>query len=253
MFWHETTSWVGFDLETTGTSVLEDRAVTATVIHEHHGLRDTHEWLINPGIPIPEEATEIHGISTEYAEERGLCPSAAIPAILKFLGDLAGEDCPLVAFNAAFDLSLLRVEAIRYGIAVPRTWAPVLDPMVIDWALDRYRPGKKTLGLTCPVYGVDLVDAHQSTGDANATLDLIQAMGKRSQLSPKELRSLYRAQRYPERVAAGWTKLATATLPELHNWQINWAAERETSYRAYLAKVGKTIESDDGVGWPVRE
>ena len=62
-----------FDLETTGVDVVGDRIVTA-----HVGLLDAsgtvltaRDWLADPGVVIPEGATAVHGITTEYAREHG--------------------------------------------------------------------------------------------------------------------------------------------------------------------------------------
>ena len=57
-----------FDLETTGIDVEKDRVVTA-----HVGLLDAdgreiaaRDWLSDPGVPIPEGATAVHGVTVSY-------------------------------------------------------------------------------------------------------------------------------------------------------------------------------------------
>lgn len=46
--------WLAFDLETTGVDVTADRIVTATLLHIEGSHIDAHNWLVNPGIDIPE-------------------------------------------------------------------------------------------------------------------------------------------------------------------------------------------------------
>lgn len=74
-------SWISgpllaFDLETTGTDVETDRIVTAAVVRlEADGSVSAElTWLLDPGVAIPEQASAIHGISTERAREHGLLP-----------------------------------------------------------------------------------------------------------------------------------------------------------------------------------
>lgn len=63
---------IGFDLETTGTEPGESRIVTAAVVEVRGGeVRGRRGWLADPGIPIPDEAAAIHGISTERAVAEG--------------------------------------------------------------------------------------------------------------------------------------------------------------------------------------
>ena len=70
-----------FDLETTGIDVTTDRIVTA-----HVGLLDAdgaavraQSWLADPGVPIPDGATAVHGITTAHAQEHG-APAAQVVA-----------------------------------------------------------------------------------------------------------------------------------------------------------------------------
>ena len=71
------------------------------------------------------------------------------------------------AFNAAYDFSLLDAECRRYGLDTIDA-RPVIDPMVIDRRVDRFRRGKRTLTVATEVYGVELLDAHDASADAIA-------------------------------------------------------------------------------------
>ena len=55
-----------FDLETTGINVGKDKIIEICVIKlEIDGIETTKIWRMNPGIPIPKQSTDIHGISNE--------------------------------------------------------------------------------------------------------------------------------------------------------------------------------------------
>lgn len=230
-----------FDTETTGVDVETDRIVSAAlVILEADGtLIGSHTWLLNPGVPIPDEATAVHGITTERAQTEGqdaaagtLDIAAAVVAVV--------ETCPLVVFNAPFDLTLLDREFRRHhgqgfeaggleteGELVDRyvPIRPVIDPLVIDKHLDKYRKGKRTLTAMAELYGIPLGDdAHGAEADATAAGRIAQALiGRTGAPGPGAL----------------------------HDAQIRWAAEQADSFRDYRRSRGEDWESIDGT-WPVR-
>ena len=134
-----------FDLETTGLDVKTSRIVTATVAALDPGgeVIELREWLVNPGIEIPEAASNVHGVTTEMAQRDGLDPRTAVAEIIELLSQ-KNKEMPLVAFNAPYDFSILKWEAERYSLSAldPN---PVIDPLVIDKQVDPYRKGKRTL------------------------------------------------------------------------------------------------------------
>ena len=72
---------------------------------------------------------------------------------------------PVVAYNAPYDFSLLKYEALRHGIEPIIAPAPVIDPLVLDKAHDRYRKGKRTLEVVAAHYAVSLVGAHDAAAE----------------------------------------------------------------------------------------
>ncbi|MGW1926417.1 exonuclease domain-containing protein [Streptomyces massasporeus] len=156
MAWHGETL-VGFDLETTGTEPLEARIVTASIIEVDGGGHVTRrrDWLADPGILIPEQASAIHGISTERAAAEGRPVREVADEIAQALAEYWEDGVPVVAYNASFDLTLLSAELRRHGLpslserlgGVPI--GPVVDPYTIDRAVDRYRRGKRNLEAVC--------------------------------------------------------------------------------------------------------
>lgn len=216
---------VGFDTETTGVDVTQDRIVTACV--------DSMMWLLDPGVPIPEGAAAVHGISTEKAQAEGEPPAPALDVIAGRLVAAWGDGVPVVAFNGCFDLSILDHELARHGLPtlpdrLGGTQMLVVDPLVIDRHVDRYRRGKRTLTAACTHYGVDLdeVDAHTSHGDAAAAVELARTIG------------------------AAHPQVGNVPIAALHELQRRWHAEWAEGFQAYLRGQGKD-ETIDGT-WPLR-
>ena len=101
-----------FDLETTGTDILRDRIVEISMIKVMPDGSDVQRTVrVNPGCPIPAEATAIHHITDEDVADK---PS--FREIAQMLADsFAG--CDLAGFNSnRFDIPLLAEEFARAGI-----------------------------------------------------------------------------------------------------------------------------------------
>ena len=224
------TSWntlprAAFDLETTGRNSRSARIVTAsiTVVDASGQPIREHEWLADPGVEIPAEASEIHGITTEKARSEGRPAAEVTREVAGVLQDLFDGGVPVIAFNAAYDFTVLAAESARYG--VPQlTRFPVLDPYIMNKQVDRFRKGKRTLAALCEEYGVDLENAHTSAADALATLRVLDAM------------------------AGKFPKLQLPA-PRLHQLQVDWAASQAADFQAYLRRTKPTavIEGE----WPV--
>ncbi|MFI8360767.1 exonuclease domain-containing protein [Streptomyces sp. NPDC085612] len=169
---------LAFDTETTGPNPLNDRIVTAAIVARGGGLPDhTMSWLINPGIPIPAEATAVHGVDDAKAAT-GAKPAEALDDIADHLAKALAYGMPLIAFNLSFDWSILAYDLERNGLPtlaerLPEGTVPgLVDPMVIDRQFDRYVKGKgqRKLKPTAKRYGVELIDWHTAEADALAAL-----------------------------------------------------------------------------------
>ncbi len=230
---HTTPLWAdtlaAFDTETTGLDTSTARIVTATVvlIDANGVVTERYDWMINPGVPIPAAAVAVHGISTEIAQRSGADPQVAIAQIIERLQEMINRGFPLAVYNAPFDLSLLASEAARYGLDWLTGLDGVVDPLVIDKQVDRYRKGKRQLGTVAEHYGVTLENAHDAGADAIATAHIAQAI----------------AQRHAEKLPDG--------LSELHRAQQQWAQEQAASLQAYFDRIGRVGKPVDGT-WPVR-
>ncbi|WP_157009154.1 exonuclease domain-containing protein [Agromyces laixinhei] len=218
-----------FDLETTGIDVDTCRIVTAHVgvLGASGEVLEQREWLVDPGVEIPTAASLIHGVSTERARLEGQAAPGAVAEIIGAVTDAAARGLPIVAYNAAYDLTILDREAARYGIAPLPAPGAVIDPLVIDKAVDKYRRGKRTLSAAAEHYGVVLDDAHDAGADAVAAGRVAQAI----------------ARAYPQ--------LAATAVAELHARQVDWSREQAESYQAWRRKNGEPEFTMSGA-WPVR-
>lgn len=172
-----------FDTETTGPNPLEDRIVTAALVVRGGGRDDkVMSWLINPGVPIPAEATEVHGIDDTKAGE-GANPKEALDDIAGNLAAALRYGMPVIAFNLSFDWTVLACELARHGLPsmterLPGVSAlPLVDPHVIDKQVDKYVKGSgmRKLKPTAERYGVTLEDWHTAEADALAALLIAEA------------------------------------------------------------------------------
>ncbi|GAA2445584.1 MULTISPECIES: 3'-5' exonuclease [Streptomyces] len=233
MGWHGETL-VGFDLETTGTEPLEARIVTAAVVEVRAGetvLR--RDWLADPGIRIPAQASAIHGISNERAMAEGRPVREVADEVADTLVGYWTRGVPVVAYNAAFDLTLLSAELRRHGLpdlserlgGAPI--GPVVDPYTIDRAVDRYRRGKRNLEAVCAEYGVVLDGAHQAAADALAAVLVACAIAERH------------------------TAVAALTPVELHQRQVVWYARWAADFQNFLRRKG-TPDAVIDPAWPLR-
>ncbi|MFE7169157.1 3'-5' exonuclease [Streptomyces sp. NPDC057616] len=234
MGWHQELL-IGFDLETTGTDPREARIVTGAVIEVRGGQPlGRREWLADPGVVIPADAVAVHGISNERAASEGRPADEVADAIADVLVGYWQSGVPVVAYNAAFDLSLLSAELRRYGLPSLRDRlggidpAPVVDPYCIDRRVDRYRRGKRNLEAVCREYGVPLDAAHDAAADALAAAGLTCA------------------------IAGRHAKIAALGPAELHRRQIEWYAEWAADFQDFLRRKGDATAVVDGT-WPLRE
>ncbi|MFF4233397.1 3'-5' exonuclease [Streptomyces sp. NPDC001820] len=223
-----------FDTETTGVDVEEDRIVSAAIVVQDMtgGRPRVTRWLVNPGVPVPPGATEVHGLTDEHLQRNGRWPAPVMEEIARALAEQCGAARPLVVMNAPFDLTILDRELRRHRAASLGRYLEnvplcVLDPRVLDKHLDRYRKGRRTLTDLCTQYEVVLDGAHDAAADATAALEVTRAVGRR--------------------FASRMERLSPA---ELHTLQAVWHAAQARGLQAWFARSG-TPEAVDPA-WPLR-
>lgn len=254
---------LGADTETTGIDPHSDRIVTAAVVRVAPGADTVStQWLIHPGCDVPTEASDVHGWTTERLEERlagaeamrivgdqdtPLDRKTALFEIATQIGAAMGREVPVIAANAAFDLTLLEAELRRNELDTLSSRLAgvrgVVDPMVIEKQFDPYRKVKggcrggrfqcggcgvedKKLGSLCVHYQVRLDEAHDAGADALAALRLAW------------------------RLAQVWREVGRLRLSTLHEHQVDWRRSQMVSLRQYFEK--NSIEHDGcDPSWPL--
>lgn len=163
----------GFDVETDGTDPESAHIITATVgiVQGQEGWQPRN-WLLKTDRPIPPAASAIHGISTEQANREGRDRAEAIAEIAGMVKAAWMAGSAVVAFNASFDLTILDREMRRLGIGRLALDGMVIDPFVIDKAIDPFRRGSRKLVDVCAHYDIRLDNAHNAGADALAAARL---------------------------------------------------------------------------------
>jgi DNA polymerase-3 subunit epsilon len=183
------------DVETTGRDAAGDRIVEVGIAIARGGqVVERKNWLVNPGCPIPKEATDVHKITDE--DVRDAPPFAAIAG--EVVAMLAG--CVPGAYNAAFDRAFLHGEAARAGLAVGGAMPPALrrdiewiDPLV--WAREIQQDERsRALGDVAARLGIALENAHRAADDAEAALRVLLELGKNPRV-PRSYAAMVREQR----------------------------------------------------------
>ncbi len=154
-----------FDLETTGVNPSEDRIIELYMIKLFpDGKREDLHHFVNPQIPIPKEATAIHGISDEMVADK---PSfAALAAdIFKFI-----QDCDFGGFNSnKFDMPMLVEELMRCNFTIN-----LLDVKFVDAQRIYHIMEPRNLAAAYQFYcNQTLENAHSAKADTEATLAII--------------------------------------------------------------------------------
>lgn len=218
-----------YDCETSGLNTATDRIVTAALIRANG---DTVRWISDAdGVEIPTAASGIHGYTTDIVRSHGRPAKEVVEQIAAAIAGELTAGAALVVMNAPFDLPLLDAECARHGVpsvaeCIGRPVGPVVDPLVLDRAADKFRKGKRNLESLAAHYGVGLTDAHQADADAQASLDVALRIAER-----------HEQLQVPARV--------------LHGWQVTMHERWAANYQSFLRRSGKPDAVIDG-SWPLR-
>lgn len=225
----QVTSWTtrpiaALDFETTSPDPFTARIVTACVLRIHSNEARPHNYIANPGVPIPAEATQVHGITDEYAQKYGRPHDEVAAEVAAEVTELLRAEYALCIYNADFDATLLAAHAPTFTIGD----GLIVDPLLLDKRYDRYRKGSRKLSAVCIHYGVRLDDAHDAESDALGAARLAWKL-------PRV---------YPH--------LAGYTASELMTAQREWHTEQAHSFIDYLRRNNKPFD-DVRFGWPITD
>lgn len=173
---------VFFDLETTGTNITDDRIVELSAIKLHpSGVTDPHTIRVNPGRPIPPEASAVHHITdADVASLPGF--AAYAKSIAKFF-----ENCDIAGFNSnRFDVPMLDQEFQRAGIDFDFSGVRFIDVQTIF-----HKKEPRTLVAAYRYYcDKDLEQAHSANADTQATYEVLMAQLERYHDLPCDIEAL---------------------------------------------------------------
>ncbi len=188
---------LALDTETTSPDPETARVVQVCVGHSSKpGDWKPLTMLVNPGVPIPADATAVHHITDEDVQAEGVDPESALATVWQQLDRAASYRTPVVAHHAAFDLTLLDRESRRHlGCGLPGGLI-VLDTLCLFRRFD-WRTGGRSLTKLAERHGITF-PAHDAGADALACLRLLHILADLNDLLPLiEPEVLHRAQ-------AGW-------------------------------------------------
>lgn len=162
---------VFFDLETTGVNVGSDRIVEFSFLKIHPDEREeARTSLINPTIPIPFAASQVHGIFDKDVADK--------PTFKDFAQELKLflENSDLAGYNSnKFDIPMLVEEFLRLGIEFEVKGRNLIDVQNIF-----HRMEERTLSAAYKFYcGKELENAHSAEADIKATYEILKAQLKR--------------------------------------------------------------------------
>lgn len=209
---------LALDTETTGVNPDADRVVTVCVGRSER----PGDWtvvesaLVNPGVPIPDGATAVHGITTEKATAEGADPAEALHLVRKWLQAAADNEVPVVLHNAIYDLTLLDAEFRRHLDKPMPDGLVVVDTLVLFRRFD-HSTGSRTLEQLAHRNGIRF-PAHDAEADALTALRLLHILAGDNDLLPLvPLHALQERQRVwseAQQQAAYWRRRGNGHNPD---------------------------------------
>lgn len=184
--------FVVVDTETTGFKAYAGDEICSIALIEMQGTEPTgkvYSTLVDPGRPIPEESSAIHGIY-----DRDIEGAPVIEQILVDIADFIGESV-IVGHHIGFDLRFLN--RILQKELLCRLKHPWLDTMLLFHAVSG-RVGHYTLDEVAGSINISLEDRHTALGDARITAAVFKALVKRLQATAIPIHELIEKQFHAE-------------------------------------------------------
>lgn len=230
---------ITFDTETSGIDTKNDRIITCFV-RAKDGDKVVFEqnWVIDPGVEIPKEASDVHGMTTEWVRENGRKDVAeAIGEIHRALVKYAVWGYLVCGYNLSFDMSVLEAEVARHGPA--DAWyfpadAEFLDPVIFSRVFDKYKKGGHQLITVAKRNGIEVEEdrLHAADYDVEVTEKLVPIMLNRAWKELKDLRQGLSPDEFVTR---------------LQEWQAEQKKEWARGLTKYFAEQGKREEDGSAI------
>jgi DNA polymerase-3 subunit epsilon len=166
------------DVETTGRDAAHDRVIEIGIVVGRGGeVVARYNWMLNPGIPIPEESRAVHGITDEQVASAPRFEAVAVEIAEALAGRVPA------AYNAGFDKTFLLGEYARLDQRLEKSPPALrrevewLDPLV--WAREIQADERsRALGEVAARLGIQLETAHRASEDAEAALRVLYVLAQ---------------------------------------------------------------------------
>ncbi len=155
------------DLETTGINISTDRIVEIAIVKiSPDGTKTVKRKIINPTIPIPQAAIDVHGITNEMVKDAPTFKQAS-NEIKQFI-----EGCDIGGYNSnRFDIPMLVEEFLRCELNIDIESRKLVDVQKVYHLMEQ-----RTLSAAYKFYcQKDLEGAHGAEVDATATYEVLEA------------------------------------------------------------------------------
>lgn len=256
MSWHNK-PLCGFDVESGGTSVEEDRIVQIALVVVDASKKTVAPdvRLIHPGVDISAESIAVHGITNERLRVEGGNPAEVLEFFADELTAAMEIGAAVVGANLVFDFTMLDRELRRNGLRtlesrLGQPIAPIVDVLVLDRWAHRFRKGGRKLTDLCDHYGVKHDGAHDAGADALAACRIAWRMVQWGGLPLSHFEKHPAIGARARQVAAQYKKLAGLPLAELHALQVEAKREQDASLAEYFRGKGQAFDGLTG-DWPL--
>jgi len=181
-----------FDIETTGLNITQDHIIELSYVKVYPDGRETEKrYLINPGVPIPPESTEVHKITDAMVAGR--------PSFKDLAHQIAQDfaNCDIAGFNSNhFDIPMLTEEMNKAGVDFDPSRVNFIDVQTIY-----HKKEKRDLEAACLFYcGHPMENHHSSMADAKTTLEVLKAQVEKYDDLENNVAALAKFSRYNRNV-----------------------------------------------------
>jgi DNA polymerase III subunit epsilon len=168
-----TLDFVAFDTETTGLYPSSEGLVEVAAVRFDllNGPKEYFQTMVNPSMPIPWQATRVHGITDEMVFSSPTIDKI-LPSFYRFL-----EGAVPVAHNAPFDIGFLALHSLRSGITPPE--GPILDSCMFSRRVCTEMPSHKLQSLV-EAFGIAEGTFHRALADAKSCMEVFRRVVGRS-------------------------------------------------------------------------
>lgn len=161
--------YIALDLETTGLDPKKDKIIEVGAVRVRNGkVTDRFQSLIDPGVVLPDQITQLTGITQEELNGAPY-PEQVLPKLLDFMGDDV-----ILGHSVMFDYSFLKKEAVNQGLWKTEQHAMGIDTLKLARVLLPELPSRRLADL-CVHYQIEH-QAHRALGDAESTAELYRCL-----------------------------------------------------------------------------